>query len=103
MSQLFKVWLKKAETNYREPMCSTAFADCDSGWVERLGAAAPPSVINLVQLMIPANDPDPCRASVVRGKPNRNSVGGLFQVFVAAMRVQTCSVDRICCGEWLRL
>lgn len=69
LSRLY-VWLGEAEADYRAPTSFTTLLNWVLARVETLGAAAPPSVADLVQLVVPNSDPELYQASAALGKLN---------------------------------
>lgn len=73
-----RVSLKEAKADYREPMLFTIFVDWVFVKVEKLCAAAPSSVKEFLQLVIPGSDPDLYHGSAVCAKLNTSSNGRNF-------------------------
>lgn len=82
------VWLEKEDADYPEPMGFIRFVDWFTAKVDTLGAAAPQSVIDLSQLVLPGSNPDLYQGFAFREKLRRKSNGRVFRVVVAFM---TCS------------
>lgn len=66
-------------------MSFTTCVDWVIAKVQNVGAFAPPSVTEVVQLMIPGNNPDLHQASSVREKLSAESNGRILKLVVAAV------------------